>query len=135
YRGANALLEPSDLKADVFAVDLVHVASLSNRSADSFPHIVESASRTGAFISVNPGIRELSSRGDVLKRLLARVDLLPVNKTEAAPMVPSIVASVGEGVVPLADASGDAPSALARHGLSFAGDQLALRSLFQALVP
>jgi ribokinase len=134
YRGVNALLESGDLKGDAFAVDLVHVASLSNRSADCFPHIVDAASRAGAFISVNPGIRQLSSRGDVLKSLLARVDLLTVNKTEAAPMVPSIVASVGEGVVPLVDESGDPPSPLARHGLSFGGYELGLASFFKGLM-
>ncbi len=50
FRGANTLLEDADLKSDAFAVDLIHVSSLSNQSADRVPRILAEAKRTGAFL-------------------------------------------------------------------------------------
>jgi ribokinase len=134
YRGANAELQPPDFKADAFAVDVVHVCSLSNQSADRFPAIVESASAAGAFISVNPGIRQLTSRGDVLQKSLANVDLLCINKTEAAALVPGLVAKVGEGGEPLSKEHGEVPSSLALQGLSFGGYDMGLRTFFKGVL-
>ena len=47
FRGANTLLESADIKDEAFAVDLVHVASLSNKSAERFPEIIGKAKRGG----------------------------------------------------------------------------------------
>jgi len=43
FRGANTLLSPADLTDAAFAADLVYVSSLSNRSADCFPTIIDKA--------------------------------------------------------------------------------------------
>ena len=134
FRGANALLERGDLRPDAFSVDLVHVSSLSNKSADCFPAIVAAADKTGAFVSINPGIRQLSSRGNVLLDALGQVDLLTLNKQEAAVLVPTIVAITGEGGVPLSEDATEPASQLARLGLVFGGYEVSLRSFFAGLI-
>lgn len=133
FRGANTLLEESDLKPDAFEVDLVHVSSLSNRSADRVPRILAEAKRTGAFLSANPGIRQLSSRGTALQDALASIDLLVVNKVEASALVATIAGRIGEGGPPLGPDSEEPPSTLARQGLEGGGYHLGLRSFFTAL--
>jgi hypothetical protein len=62
FRGANTLLDESDLHDDAFAVDVVYVSSLSNESADTFPAIgaqgfdVFVASRTGTLTELAPNL-------------------------------------------------------------------------------
>ena len=63
FRGANTLLEPRDLADEAFATDLVYVSSLSNRSADCYPNIIDKAKQAGALVAVNAGVRQLSARG------------------------------------------------------------------------
>lgn len=133
FRGANTLLEDGDLKPDAFEVDLVHASSLSNRSADRLPRIIAEAKRTGAFLSTNPGIRQLSSRGVALQDALGGIDLLVVNKIEASALVPMIAGKIGEGGPPLGADSEEPPSSLARQGLTGGGYHLGLRSFFTAL--
>jgi ribokinase len=133
FRGANTLLEDADLKPDAFEVDLVHVSSLSNQSADRVSRILAEAKRTGAFLSTNPGIRQLSSRGVALQDALSRIDLLVINKVEASALVPTIAGKVGEGGPPLAPDGEEPPTTLARQGLSGGGFHIGLRSLFTAL--
>ena len=133
FRGANTLLEDGDLKPDAFEVDLVHVSSLSNRSAHRLPRILAEAKRTGAFLATNPGIRQLSSRGVTLQDALGDIDLLVVNKIEASALVPTIAGKVGEGGPPLGPDSEEPPSTLARQGLAGGGYHLSLRSFFTAL--
>lgn len=96
FRGANALLEPQDLKPDAFEVDLVYVASLSNRSAERFPEIVKAAKAAGAKVAANPGVRQLSARGDTVLELVGRIDVLALNRVEAEALVPQLVARFGE---------------------------------------
>ncbi len=133
FRGANTLLEEVDLKPDAFAVDLVHVSSLSNQSADRVPRILAEARRAGAFLSINPGIRQLSSRGVTLQDALSEIDLLVVNKVEASALVPAIAGRVGEGGPPLAADGSEPETALALQGLAGGGYHLGLRSFFTAL--
>lgn len=133
FRGANTLLEDSDLKSDAFAVDLIHVSSLSNQSADRVPRILAEAKRAGAFLSTNPGIRQLSSRGMALQDALSQIDLLVINKVEASALVPAIAGRIGEGGPPLTGDGEEPPTALARQGLTGGGYQLGLRSFFTAL--
>jgi ribokinase len=40
---SNTLLEPADLAAELFAVDLLYVSNLGNESADCFPELVRRA--------------------------------------------------------------------------------------------
>jgi len=134
FRGANTLLETEDLREDAFAVDLVHVSSLSNRSADCFPAIVQKAKKFNAFVSTNPGIRQISSRGSVLLKCLSQIDLFALNRTEAESLVPGLVADVGEGGEPLSAAGDDGAPGLAVRGLVGGGYDLSLRTYFKALL-
>ncbi len=134
FRGANTLLEPADLKPDAFNVDLVHVSGLSNKSADCFAQIITTAKDAGAFVSTNPGIRQLSSRTAEMQGLFDRIDFLSVNKTEASTLVPSLVAAFGESAAPLDVAGNEPQTPLTRQGLSSGGYTLSIRALLRGLI-
>ena len=91
FRGANTLLEESDLRNEAFAADVVYVSSLSNESADAFPAIIERAKAQGALVATNPGVRQLSSRGSAFQETLKQIDILAVNRSEADVLVPGLV--------------------------------------------
>ena len=87
---------PRILKADAFAVDLVYIANLSNRSADTFPLLIEKAKANGALVAANPGVRQLSARGTAFLEALSRIDILSINRTEAGILVPALIGRFGE---------------------------------------
>jgi ribokinase len=131
FRGANTLLEPKDLKTDAFAVDLVHVASLSNASADCFPLIVEKAAAQGALVSVNPGPRQLAARGAAFQKCLGSVGILSINRAEAQVLLPTLVGRFGEGGPPL---DGDDLPRLAARGLVGGGFHMSLAAFVKAVL-
>jgi ribokinase len=131
FRGANTLLEPGDLVDDAFAVDLVYVTSLSDRSADSFAPIISKARAAKARIAVNPGPRQLAARGRVFEAQLANVDILSLNRAEAEVLVPRLIARCGEGG-PALDGL-DLPR-LAARGLSGGGFHMSLRAFAAAIL-
>ncbi len=132
FRGANTLLEPKDLKQDAFAVDLVYVAGLSNDSADCFPLIIERAKAGGALVATNPGIRQLSARQGEFRDMIAKIDILVVNRHEAGALIPWLVAKAGEGGR-LEHRPGGALPDLARRGFVAGGFELSLAGFFAAL--
>ena len=92
-RGTNTLLRPSEMKDEMFeGCGLVYIASLSNRSADCFPVVIDKAKQAGAFVAVNPGIRQLLSRQDKFAQYIEKIDLLAINKVEAEALVPVVLA-------------------------------------------
>jgi ribokinase len=131
FRGANTLLEAKDLKDDAFAVDLVHVASLSNESADQFPAIVQKAKAHGALVSVNPGPRQLAARAAAFEQSLGSIDILSINRSEAEVLVPTLVARFGEGGASL---EGDQLPRLATRGFTGGGFHMSLRRLMGAVL-
>ncbi len=134
FRGANTLLEAADFKTDAFGVDLVHVASLSNKSADCFPLIIDKARSAKARIAVNPGIRQLSLQSSAFLDLLDRIDILSLNRTEAEALVPQIVAKRGEGGPKLALAVGDEAPRLIKRGFSGGGFEITTARFFTAML-
>ena len=126
FRGANTLLEPQDIKDEAFAVDLVHVASLSNKSAERFPEIIGKASAAGALVTANPGPRQLAARGRAFEDCLGKIDILSINLSEAEVMLPSLIARFGEGG-PKIEGS-DLPR-LAERGLNGGGFRMTLRGV------
>jgi ribokinase len=134
FRGANTLLEPADLRPEAFAVDLVHVASLSNKSADCFPLIIERAKAAGAVVAANPGVRQLSARGSALQQSLGKIDVLSINRNEASVLVPSLIAAVGEGGPASPLASGEEPPPLAVRGLEGGGFEMSLWAFMAGMV-
>ena len=133
FRGANTLLEAEDLRDDAFAVDLVYVANLSNKSADCFPAIVRRAKDHGALVAVNPGVRQLSARGGTFFDCLPLIDILSINQAEADVLVPSLVAKAGEGGPALTLAPGEEPPALAVRGLTSGGFAMTLVGFLGAM--
>ncbi len=132
FRGANTLLEPADLMAEAFAVDLVYVSGLSNKSAECFPLIVAAAKRTGARVAANPGIRQLSLQGGAFFDLLGGISILSVNRTEADSLVAQIVARAGEGGPKLETAEG-APG-LVRRGFQGGGFEISMARFFATML-
>ena len=129
FRGANTLIEAPDLKDNAFAVDLVHVASLSNASADQFSLIIKKAKAQGALLSVNPGPRQLAARAAAFEECLGEIDILSINRAEAEVLLPSLVARFGEG----GPAAEGAPR-LARRGFHGGGFHMSLKRLMGAVL-
>ncbi|ESR24018.1 carbohydrate kinase family protein [Lutibaculum baratangense] len=129
FRGANTLIEDEDVAAKKFeGLDLVHVSGLSNRSADQFPAVVERAKAGGAFVSANPGIRQLTSRRESFLASLAGIDLLNLNRVEAESLVPALANGGKKPRSPQADWP-----ALARRGLVTPGFDMGLAEYCDAL--
>jgi ribokinase len=134
FRGANALLEPKDLKTDAFAADLVYVAGLSNASADCFALIVEKAKAAGAVVATNPGIRQLSARQRAFRDVLARIDILALNRHEAGALVPWLSANTSESGAAIVGRAGEELPELARHGFAAGGFEMSLTAFMKALL-
>ncbi len=96
HRGANGYLADADIAPDVLAgAGLVYVTNLSNASADRFPALVARAKAAGAFVAVNPGIRQLTRKTGPLYDSLCHVDLFTCNRHEACALVPALVERTG----------------------------------------
>ena len=138
FRGANGLLEAKDLGAadaggGAFAVDLLHISSLSDASADRFPVLVSRAKDRGAMVSANPGVRQLSARGSAFREALARIDILTLNRGEGDVLVPSLGGDRGFVEPDWSLADGGEMPALARRGLTSGGHALGLGSFLGIL--
>lgn len=133
FRGANALLEPTDLRDEMFAVDLCYISNLSNNSAECFPLLVKRAKAQGAMVAANPGMRQLSARGDTLIDNLSAIDVLTINRSEAEVLVPGLVARYGDNGPPIAPAAGEPLPRLAMRGLAGGGIAMRLTSFFRAI--
>jgi ribokinase len=133
FRGANTLLEGSDLRNEAFAADVVYVSSLSNESADAFPAIIERAKAQGALVATNPGVRQLSSRGNAFQETLMQIDILAVNRSEADVLVPGLVTRFGEGARRLAGTPDEQLPRLATRGFIGVGHEMGMLDFFAAL--
>ena len=131
FRGANTLLESTDLRPDAFAVDLVYVSSLSNESADCFPQIVAMAKAAGARIATNPGPRQIAARAKAFQDSLPAIDILTLNRAEAETVLPTLIARFGEGGPAL---DGEDLPRLAGRGLQGGGFHMSLKAFMRALV-
>ncbi len=131
-RGTNTLLRPAEIQTEMFADrDLVYITNLSNRSADCFPALTAGARDAGAFVAVNPGIRQLTSRTGTFLDCLGQVDLLAINRVEAEALVPALSAQDEEDPVP--ERWGEAAPRLLRMGLSFGGFDMGLADFVSRL--
>ena len=136
-RGANGFIRPQEIPEDAFAgLDLVYVSALSNRSADCFPLIMKQAMAAGAFVSANPGIRQITSRTEALLSSIAGLGLLAVNRVEANALVPAVEGrSAGRPARRLkASASAGELPRLMRQGLSFGGFDMGLAKFLSGLM-
>jgi ribokinase len=137
FRGANLLLTPEDIPADAYAGrHIVHMASLSGHSADLLPELIARAAEAGAFISVNPGIRQLSTRASALLAVLPRIGVLAMNRAEAAALVPTLSEQQPRSSLRAHEAERVVPSAsteLMHRGFSMSGYQMSLVHMVEAL--
>jgi ribokinase len=130
FRGANTLLEPQNIKDEAFAVDLVHVASLSNESAECFPGIIDKAKAAGALVTANPGPRQLAARGPAFEACLSKIDILSINLSEAEVLLPSLIARFGEGGATI---EGSGLPRLIGRGIDGGGFRMTLRAFMTAV--
>ena len=133
FRGANALLETKDLKAQAFVGDLIYVSGLSNQSAECFPSIVEKAKAEGALVAANPGIRQLSARLEEFREVIAKIDILAINRHEANAIVPWMVARSSEGGAPLSKRQNETLPDLALRGFAAGGFEISLARFFAGI--
>lgn len=92
-RGANTTLTQTDLAmVEPLSADLVHIAPLSGASAGMLPAIAKSAKSSGAFVSCNPGIRQITTRTNTVLTASKTLDLISINGAEAAALVPCLSA-------------------------------------------
>ncbi len=139
FRGANTRLTTANIPADAFVgASLVFVSGLSNDSADCFPGIIRQAKSAGAFVATNPGIRQLSSRREAFLGVIGALDLLTINKIEAAGLLPGLIAQAGnagrmvELSCPLVPPAVDLPPLL-RSGIGGGGADLTLPAFMSLL--
>ncbi len=92
-RGANTTLVPKDLEqVTPLGAQLVHIAPLSGDSANMLPAIAQTAATEHAFVSCNPGIRQITTRTNTVLTASKNLDLISINGAEAAALVPCLSA-------------------------------------------
>ncbi len=97
-RGANTTLSAGDLEAvGALDSDLVHIAPLSGNSANMLPEIARLAREANAFVSCNPGIRQITTKTNTVLAASKNLDLISINGAEAAALVPCLSA-LNEGL-------------------------------------
>ncbi|MCV6575396.1 MAG: carbohydrate kinase family protein [Cohaesibacter sp.] len=91
-RGANCLITERDITPSLFeGIELLHIAPMSNESADAFPAIVKQGKATGAFVVANPGKRQITRKGKELLETLSYLDLININRHEAETLLPLLM--------------------------------------------
>lgn len=92
-RGANTTLTQSDLATiEPLEAELAHIAPLSGASANMLPAIAKAAKAAGAFVSCNPGIRQITTKTNTVLTASKDLDLISINGAEAAALVPCLSA-------------------------------------------
>lgn len=86
YRGASELLERKNIVWDKLEAKLFYMAPLSGRLCRLTEQITELAKKNGAIVAANLGNSQLVMGRACIKSLLARIDILILNKEEAAVM-------------------------------------------------
>ncbi len=135
-RGANCDLRPEEVEAiDMSAYGLVYVSPLSKASAECFVPAVNRAKAAGAFTVATPGIRQITTRSPDILSVLDKLDLLVINTTETAALVPSLMVHCGQCPVPLGGeaAHDQAMPRLLREGLKVTDEALPITWLAAAL--
>lgn len=128
-RGSNTCLSAADITPKMFdGADLVYVSTLSAQSADAFPHIVKLAKQAGAFVVCNPGIRQIRQRKEQVLDALQWVDLIAINRDEAAALAQGYVQ-----MVPKLDAPSDDVPDLIAQGIGEKDAPIRLADLSQKL--
>ena len=134
FRGANTLLNESELQPKAFKRNVVYVSGLSDGSADCFPEIVRLAKKSGTFLATNPGIRQLTTRGDVFEKSLPHIDRLSMNVDEAQALVPRLAARSRNDVSGSNSVRDERLPSLMLRGLASGGLAMSLEYFMSALL-
>ena len=86
YRGASELLENKNVQWDKMNAKLFYLAPLSGKLCRLTEQITAHAKKQGAMVAANLGNSQLEMGRACIKGLLARIDVLILNKEEAAIM-------------------------------------------------
>ena len=83
-RGANCRIVEADIPEGFFeGAELVHIAPMSNESAEAFPLICQRGREAGAFVVANPGERQITRRSKEFLDTTRNIDLITINRAEA----------------------------------------------------
>ncbi len=135
YRGANALLQGTNLPSAALNRHLIYIARLSNESAELFPSIVQTAYAAGAYVVANPGARQLASRADDFWGAIGKLSMLSLNGDEATLLIPHLASRIGSLPVqrPVIDDQHKLPWLMTR-GLTMDSIHLSLADLMRLLL-
>jgi sugar/nucleoside kinase (ribokinase family) len=86
YRGASELLEHKNIDWSKLNAKLFYLAPLSGKLCRLTEQIIVHAKKSGAMVAANLGNSQLAMGRACIKGLLARIDILILNKEEAAVM-------------------------------------------------
>ena len=134
FRGSNSLLKLEDLSDPAFAAGIVYVSTLSDASALLFPDIVKKAAGSGAFVAVNPGIRQLAGHGEDFQSALTDISLLSMNRDEAATLLPRLLAASSKPSRTISQSQKSDNADLMRRGFAASGFTMSLPHFFEALL-
>ncbi len=96
-RGANCLITDTDIAEGIFeGAQLLHIAPMSNESANAFPTIAQRGREAGAFVVANPGSRQITRRGEQFLSACGNIDLVNINRTEAESLLPIVLAQASK---------------------------------------
>nr|WP_319389001.1 carbohydrate kinase family protein [uncultured Cohaesibacter sp.] len=91
-RGANCRVTDKDIHEGIFdGAELLHIAPMSNESAEAFPIICQRGKEAGAFVVANPGERQIDRRGKEFLDTAKNIDLININRAEAELMMPALL--------------------------------------------
>ncbi|WP_316862689.1 carbohydrate kinase family protein [uncultured Cohaesibacter sp.] len=91
-RGANCRVTDEDIREGIFnGAELLHIAPMSNESAEAFPMICQRGKEAGAFVVANPGERQITRRGKEFLDTARNIDLININRAEAEIMMPALL--------------------------------------------
>ncbi len=117
-RGANCLITEKEITQELFAgIDLLHIAPMSNESADAFPAIAKRGKEAGAFVVANPGKRQITRRGEDLLGSIQNLDLININRHEAETLLPLLMKQTKGSAIKSIQISDDHASGLLTRGL------------------
>ena len=91
-RGANCRVTDKDIVKGIFdGAELLHIAPMSNESAEAFPMICQRGRESGAFVVANPGERQITRRGKEFLDTAKNIDLININRAEAENLLPIVL--------------------------------------------
>ncbi|WP_319531665.1 carbohydrate kinase family protein [uncultured Cohaesibacter sp.] len=117
-RGANCRVTDDDIVENIFeGAKLLHIAPMSNESAEAFPMICQRGRESGAFVVANPGERQINRRGKEFLEACKNIDLININRAEAEILMPIVLENTDASKMRTTRVDQDASKTLLSRGL------------------